>query len=163
LLSGEVNTLWPSQLKPYQKLKRFWTVSKSGVETALHGEHEIAALEAKYNVRMPAEFREYLLTCCPSSDQRMDNNLTDWWCLPRIKNIPPEYKYNLKNSDAESASDKYLFFADYCIWCSAWAIDCSSGANRGRIISVDGVHDRFVADSFSEFVDKFIQHEQQLI
>ena len=79
-----------------------------------------------------------------------------WWGLPRILNIPDEYDswQAIKNPDVLANAAKYLFFADYCVWCWAWAIDCSETANRGRIAVIGG-SDPFVADSFAEFVDRY--------
>jgi hypothetical protein len=53
-------------------------------------------------------------------------------------------------------ASKYLFFADYMIWCWAWAIACGDGEHRGRVAVINGVSDRFVADSFGQFVDRYI-------
>jgi hypothetical protein len=51
---------------------------------------------------------------------------------------------------------KYLFFADYIIWCWAWAIACGDDDNRGRIAVINGLSDHFVADGFGQFVDRYI-------
>lgn len=55
----------------------------------------------------------------------------------------------------DPALTKYLFFADHLIWSGAWAIACTDDENRGRILIVGG-DERFVADSFKEFVDKYL-------
>lgn len=51
----------------------------------------------------------------------------------------------------------YLFFADYSIWCWAWAICCGDGPNRGKVALVGGAPDRIVADSFSDFVERYLR------
>lgn len=85
----------------------------------------------------------------------MDDIGTQWWSLDNIKNIPDECEEahpNSINNEIEGESDKYLIFADYLIWCYAWAICCSDGRNRGRIALVGGDPDRFIAESFGDFV-----------
>ena len=69
----------------------------------------------------------------------------------------------LEITDATIVRDaaKFIVFADYGIWCFAWAIDCGEDENRGRVVVISG-QDRFVADSFAEFVDRFIEDVTQL-
>lgn len=47
--------------KPYEQLRKYWASVESGAETPTRTEAEIAALEARYDVRLPADFRDYLL------------------------------------------------------------------------------------------------------
>ena len=56
---------------------------------------------------------------------------------------------------------KYLFFADYAIWCWAWAIACGEDENHGRVVVISG-QDRFVANSFAQFVDLYIENYLQV-
>ena len=144
-------------LKPYERLRKHWDVTKAGVETISHEESEVGALEARYGLRLPDDFRDYLLHSCPRGEwTEWDESLIIWWGLSKIRNIPEEYDHwtTIKNPNVLADAAKYLFFADYCIWCWAWAIDCGEGANRGRIAAIGG-GDRFVADSFAEFVVRY--------
>jgi hypothetical protein len=54
---------------------------------------------------------------------------------------------------------KYLFFADYLIWSSATA--CGYDENWARIAVISG-NDRFVAGSFAQFVDHYIDDFSQI-
>jgi hypothetical protein len=92
----------------------------------------------------------------------MDNNGTDCWPLGRIKTVAEEYPHALRNPTVAANPGKFLFFADYHIWCWAWAVACDKDANHGRVVVVNGVNDRFVADSFAEFVQRYVQDESQL-
>jgi hypothetical protein len=143
-------------MKPYEKLRKYWDSTGSRIPTATRDESEIAALEVRYGVRLPADFREYLLLSCPPANGNMDEPGVLWWSLSEIKNIPDEYQHELKNPPVAAEARKYLFFADYLVWCWAWAIDCGDDENRGRVAIIGGVNDRFVADSFGEFVDRLI-------
>ena len=144
-------------LKPYEQLRKHWDDTRAGIETTSHDESEVAALEARYGIRLPGDFREYLLMGSPLEEwDAWDNEMVTWWGLPRILNVPEEYDHwqTIKNPDVLSNATKYLFFADYCIWCWAWAIECGEGPNRGRVVIIGG-DDPFVADSFAEFVTRY--------
>ena len=144
-------------LKPYERLRKHWDDTNAGIDTISHDESEVAALEARYGIRLPDDFREYLLLGCPREEwSEWDRALVIWWGLHRILNILDEYDRwpAIKNPDVLASAAKYLFFADYSIWCWAWAIDCIETANRGRI-AVIGSSDCFVAGSFAEFVTRY--------
>jgi hypothetical protein len=57
--------------------------------------------------------------------------MTTWWSLDRIKNIVDEYPDKINDETIGRDAAKYLFFADYSIWCWAWAITCGDDENRG--------------------------------
>jgi len=92
----------------------------------------------------------------------MDNDSTDWWQLARIKNITEEYRCAIRNPIVATNVEKYLFFADYAIWCWAWVIACGDGDDRGRVVVVNGTDDRFVADSFTQFIDRYVVDVRQV-
>jgi SMI1 / KNR4 family (SUKH-1) len=144
-------------LKPFERLQAYWLDTGANVQTTTLNEATVAELEHKYDVRLPADFREYLLQSCPSNEN-WDQGGAFWWPLARIKNIPEEYAYEIKNDRVARDASKYLFFADYMIWCWAWAIACGDSVDRGRIVVV-GASDDFVADSFGHFVDRYTKNE----
>lgn len=135
-----------------------WLKATSEIDCHPASVAEVAALERRYGVLLPEDFRTYLLEALPACGGNMDDAMTTWWEIDLIKNIPDEYAnsqygpHQWRNAEVAAEQDVYLFFADYCIWCAAWAINCGKGVNRGRIVLIDGVKDDFVADSFSEFV-----------
>ncbi|WP_343518637.1 SMI1/KNR4 family protein [Sphingomonas sp.] len=131
---------------PLERLRRWF--EREDVSTAPASAEQIARLEARYQVRLPDDFRAYLAAIAPAVEQ-MDDECGTWWPVARIKNVPEEYKWG------DPALTKYLFFADHLIWSWAWAIACTDDKNRGRVLIVGG-GDRFVADSFDEFVDKYL-------
>jgi hypothetical protein len=157
--------LWKPEPQPeaktYQKLQRYWTKSNAGILTVTHSENEVAALESRYGVRLPDDFREYLLQSCPSRDEEVDDRVTSWWGLSRIKNIPDEYCYEIGHPEIAANAHTYLFFADYIFWSMAWAIACGEDENRGCIIAISG-EDRFVANNFREFVERYVIDDRDL-
>lgn len=151
-------------MKPYQKLQRFWEADTPSVVSARPSEAEVAGLESRYGISVPADFREYLLHCCPIRDVDLSDG-TSWWQFDRILNIPDEYRgfpewcqdwTGIENPAVLTNADKYLFFADFAVWMWAWAIDCGDDENRGRIAAIGTRYDGFVADSFDEFVERSI-------
>jgi hypothetical protein len=87
--------------------------------------------------------------------------MTTWWSLDRIKNVANEYEHPIRNAVIARDAAKYLFFADYSIWCWAWAIACGDDENWGRVVVISG-NDRIVADSFAQFVDRYIDDFSQV-
>jgi hypothetical protein len=145
-------------LKPYQKLAQYWATTDAGVVTTAVSEAKVVALEAKYGVQFPPDFREYLRSICPANESdALDHECTDWWSLDRITSVRAECNYPVKNKELWGNEDKYIIFADGYIWCWAWAISCSDDENRGRIAIIGLDDDRFVASSFQEFIDLYIQ------
>jgi hypothetical protein len=153
-------------MKPYQKLLQRWAGEDPPYERLVqHGEPEVAALEQRYGVRFPSDFREYLLHACPTSEQggEMDDEGVSWWGLDRVKSVTEELSDQingqmplpLEDEVLISESPKALFFADLLIWCWAWAICCGDGPNHGRVFIVIG-DDGFVAETFGEFVDRYL-------
>lgn len=124
---------------------------------------QIAAIEKRYSLRLPQQFRNYLETTVPQAEYcGMDDEYFEWWPTARIKNIPDEYPHPLCNDIIAGQSEKYLFFADYLIWCWAWAISCTQDANRGKVALINGLTDQFVADNFDDFVNKYVNNPEEL-
>jgi len=115
----------------------------------------VEALERQYGVSLPTDFKDYLLTCCPVGES-WDRQNTFWWPFDRIKSIPEEYQHDVTEPQIAAHADQYLFFADYSIWCWAWAISCTTDDNRGKVAIIGGQPDCFVANSFSEFMHHYV-------
>lgn len=151
--------MWPRRKKlsprPFERLQGYWLDTGSNVQTTTVSEAVVAGLEEKYSVSLPYDFREYLLQSCPVNDN-WDQEGTCWWWLDRIKSIPEEYEHKIVNEAVASEAAKYLVFADYMTWCWAWAIACGDDQHRGKVVVINGVSDRFVGESFSQFVDRYI-------
>ena len=142
-------------MKPWEELQRFWASTGYDVPTRTASEQELRALEVRYGVTLPESFRGYLLCASPTDDNAYDDNFCLWWPLHRIRNLPEEYPHPVKNSAVARDASRYLFFADHSIWAWAWAIACGEDENRGRIVVV-GASDRFVADDFGGFVERYV-------
>lgn len=144
---------------PHQRLLSHWAALSYG-RIIMHGEPEVASLEEHYRVLLPADFRAYLLHACSTLDDggQMDD-WNAWWGLERIRSILEECD---DQNPMTLASDprKTLVFADHLIWCWAWAICCDGGDNHGRVMVIGP--DRWVANSFTEFVDLYMADQKRL-
>lgn len=146
-------------LLAHRRLLSHWaTLNYPRVVT--HGAAEAASLERHYDLRLPADFRAYLVHACATLDDggQMDDS-TAWWGLERIRSMVEECD---DQAPTPLAADprKTLLFADHLIWCWAWAVCCDGGPNHGRVM-VTGP-DRWVADSFTDFIDRYVTDERSL-
>lgn len=138
---------------PVEALLR-WLHGGSVPEIAKDSEARVAALESRYGLRFPDDFRRYLIAA--PRFETTDDELTTWWTLDRVRSIPDEYEHALAHPAIAAEAGAYIFFADYMIWAWAWAVCCSDGPNRGRIAFI-GDPEGFVAESFSEFAGRYLR------
>jgi hypothetical protein len=143
-----------AELSPLERLLFWWDRAPAPDPP----EREIRALEERYSVRLPEDFRGYLFAAMPHGNE-WDAEGTRWFPVADIKSLREE----CADWDTVSAldSDKLLVFADFLIWCYAWAIDCSDTANRGKIALITG-NDHYVAGSFDEFLDRYLRDDAAL-
>ena len=60
-------------------LGRLLDIFEAGKVTAVGAsEAEVSDLEGRYDVVLPPDFREYLLTLCPDGEST-DEEFTEWW------------------------------------------------------------------------------------
>jgi len=143
-------------MEPHAALSQWWRATGEAPARAFQAERKVRALESDYGVALPEDFRAYLTKAAPAADFCDDNDV-NWWSPGRITNLPDEYEHPVANPAVAGEAEAYLFFADYLIWASAWAICCSEGENRGKVALIDGAADRFVAESFSRFVELYLK------
>ena len=114
----------------------------------------VERLQQRYSIALPDDFQRYLVERAPAEDWWDDHGII-WWGRDRVKGLtvecpeptPPEQI----NAEIENEASTYVVFADFLLWCYAYAICCSHGPNRGRVALIGGLPDFFVANSFSEF------------
>lgn len=156
-LKADIDPIWeitdPKSMVPYLTLRAWWSETGAGIETRGAPEAEIAALENRYRVSLPHEFREYLKLGAPKKEN-WDAEDGNWWPIERIKNVPDEYDHPVSEVIRRNAP-QHLIFLDYSIWACAWAISCADDETRGRVAIIDGLRDGYVADSFGEFVERY--------
>ena len=142
-------------MKAYVRLTRHWAQTAAEMTTIRQDEASLAQLEARYGITLPEEFRDYL-SCASPKDEFCVDQFTAWWPIERIRSIPQECG-DIENPAVAANAGNYLFFADFAVWCYAWAINCGHDEHRGRVVVIGSSDDRFVADSFGAFVDQYIE------
>lgn len=121
----------------------------------------LAVLGQRYPVHLLDDFRAYLLEASPGGEY-WDEEGTTWWGTERIRNIPDEFDYGEGDARIMASAGQYLFFADYLVWCFAWAICCAKGEDFGQVVVIGGGQsDRVAADSFTDFVDRYLRDPDQ--
>ena len=140
----------------YIKLAEHWRKINYPIRQAPVSEGRITDLEDKYDIKLPTDFRKYLMEASPEPHGgEMDDSGASWWSLKRINSILEECGPDWTNLKLDGDGRKYLIFGDHFIWCWAWAICCEAGTKYGAIFHLgDGAK---VADSFTDFVDNYIR------
>ncbi|KQM76838.1 hypothetical protein ASE70_08760 [Sphingomonas sp. Leaf22] len=133
----------------WRTLVAWWDRTRSDIPIAGASDEAIEALERRYDIILPPDFRAYLANAVPSCDD-IDCEIGTWWPLGRIRNIPEEYPHPVGGAVRDQGR-RTLFFLDYSFWCCAWAICCEPGDDWGKVLLISG-GDQIVADSFSDFV-----------
>ena len=114
----------------------------------------VDAFEQSNSLALPSDFKAYLIFACPQRTY-WDHIGTQWWALDEIKSVAeecPDWPPKHLGLEVKQEPDQYLVFADFLIWCYAWAICCSNSENRGKVAIVGSGHNCIVAGSFREFL-----------
>jgi len=123
------------------------------------GEIFCEALELRYKIRLPEDFKAYIIEAAPVSEWVDDGGIC-YWEPSRISSLKDERagwaEWTPNGSRIDAEGMKYLVFADFMAWCGyGYAICCSDGPDQGRVamVSTDsGTGDRLVASSFCSFL-----------
>lgn len=137
-----------------EDLECWWREARAAPVRTDKAVEKVGALALRFT--LPDDFRDYLLRSALAEDVD-DDAWTSWWALDRIKNVTDEYDHKSSFEDIELNRSRYLVFADYAIWCSAWCICCVPGGNFGKIAILGGNPDHFIADSFSDLLRRYLK------
>lgn len=144
-------------MEPAHQVLRSWWQGKGELPApARPGEAAIDRLERRHGVRLPEDFRAYLLEAAPRK-VFWDDGHGVWWAPCEIKNLREEYRGPIANPRIAAKAAACLFFADYMQWCWAWAICCAEGEDWGKVAVIGDPPERFVADSFTSFVNAYVE------
>jgi len=151
-----------AHLSAGKTLLRWWDAEGAGIKTRSVSAVEIEQFERRYGLTLPAPFRDYLTGACPVEDPSWDNELTNWWPFESLCTVAEGYEHELAPAVA-CYRDKLVLFADYSLWCWAWAVNCAPGVDHGKVAVIAGEdHDRFVAESFGSFVGKYVEDDNSV-
>lgn len=143
-------------------LKNHWLSKGLEVNPGVSTE-ELTAFESRYQVLLPADLRDYVLAVNGMAEGVMDDALIRFWSLNEVKPMPeeaPAYADPAYIQDPKSL----FFFADYSIWCHAYAIRLSSNSETANpVIVIGGEKPTRMYDSFSELVSDYLTDADRLL
>jgi cell wall assembly regulator SMI1 len=121
----------------------------------------VRTFEANHGVILPDDLRNYFLR---HDGMDQDAKGFSFWPLARVRPAAEELA-ELSSTETPVELDGYFAFADYLVWCWAWAIRLTAdpaGSNSVIMIGTgDGVPLK-VASSFGEFVDLYLENSPRL-
>jgi len=139
----------------YLNLQRWWAHTGAKIVSTQTPDRRISELASRYEIRLPDDFKRYLRFSTPIGET-WDAQLGTWWDFDRIRTIPEEYPHELA-PEIHLRAPKYLFFLDHCAWCWAWAISCADDETNSQVLLIAGDgYDKIVANTFSDFVHKYL-------
>lgn len=115
----------------------------------------IRAFEQRYNVRLPEEVRAYFAHLNGMPESGSDAEFVRFWPLDCVRSVAEELRHQ---EPAPPPAARYFCFADYSVWCNAYAVRLSSdGLGPADVVAVYGGTDLIpTASSFSEFLRQYI-------
>jgi hypothetical protein len=127
-------------------------------------EEELTAFESRYNVVLPPNLRRYFATVNGTAMGQYgmdDPDLLGFWHLDQVHTFAEE---NTASSDQDSGARHTFAFADYSIWCFGFGIRLSSDRTAATPIVCDvSSPPQKVADSFAEFISRYLQGDEDVI
>jgi hypothetical protein len=145
-----------------KRLRDYWLSQDIEINPGLSDEG-LRAFEARYQVSLSADLRDYFLTVNGMAEGVSDNALIRFWSLNEIKPIPeedPTYGTPSYIQDAQS----FFVFADYCIWSHAYAIRLALNPETSNQIVVIGAEAPItIFNSFSELVSSYLDDPDSLL
>ena len=138
----------------FARLIDYWKIQGLAIAEGA-GESELDEFESREGVRIPNEFRTYLLAVNGMvQDYDSDGNLFAFWSLPRIKSVREE----CPECFVDETTGNFYAFADFIMWSWAYAVEMSSDpCSAGKVILVGGLRPQMVSQSFAEFIELYIQ------
>ena len=128
-------------------------------------ESEVQLFEARYNVTLPPDMREYFLKLNGlDTNAFVDDDLYSFW---QLRNVVPIAEWVPDRSHLFFESDKYFLFADHFISCPGFAIRLTSDSTeQNRIARVYSDFPKLevqdFADSFTHFIDLYLTGQLHL-
>ena len=141
-------TLW-------ERLREHWLAQNITIKPGVH-EEALSRFETLYTVLLPRDLREYFLVMNGMREGTTDEELIRFWSLEEVKSISEESPA-YSTPDYLPEADSFFLFADYSIWAHAYSIRISNNSSQPNpVYVIGGTKPVPIADSFSEFVDLYL-------
>lgn len=144
-----------------ESLKRHWASHNVDINAGVT-RAELDSFEARHGVVLPEDLRDYFLCVNGMPPDVVDDGMIRFWMLEELQPLPqgapafsdPSYIQN---------PESLILFADYSIWAHAYAIRLGSAALQANEIIIIGYESPVtIAQSFSEFVDRYLTNKDLL-
>jgi SMI1 / KNR4 family (SUKH-1) len=140
-----------------EQVLRFWSSVGLTIRPGV-SEAALAEFEARYGVVLPPDMRAYFKAVDGMNGEMDDQRMVTFWPLEQVKRVTDELPGEPRKHES------YFLFADFLIWSHGYAIRLSAdseAANPVVIVPADGTTRR-VAESFSDFITRYLADDQAL-
>ena len=126
------------------------------------GEAEVRGFEGRHGVRLPRGLREYFREvggiAVDGESPALGRDLIRFWPLQEVSTLAKAWV-------PAPQAERWFVIADYAMWTWAYVVRLSSDAREAAPVAVSfgGAELRNVADSFEEFVDKYLRRDPRVI
>ena len=143
-----------------RRLEQHWRESGAADLSGPATMEDVNRFEQAYGLSLPLDFRNYV-QCVDGfrqQDSYQDERGFNFWPLSKISRVDrfEEGKFHFLNDDA------YFVFCDYLDFCWAYAISLGSSENRVVLVGTKDGQPKFVANSFTEFADLYLNDEPSI-
>jgi cell wall assembly regulator SMI1 len=109
---------------------------------------EIAAFESKHCVKLPLDFKDYLMLVNGMADGAADDQLISFLSLNAI-----DREVSQRGTPPQRCD---LVFAEYLIHSHVYVIRELPFSKQASVFAADGAHERRLAGSFAEFLERYL-------
>jgi len=150
---------------PWKRVIKYWSRCNIAIRPGVSAD-AIAAFQSKYHVILPTDVRDYFMATDGTGDDS-DDEMYRFWPLAEVKPVHDE----LGDTQHGSYRDRFAYpdcfvFADYCIWCWAYAFkltdDPTQPAPVFRVTASDPPGEQ-MASSFREFMAQYADDPDNII
>ena len=140
---------------PSHQLKEKWVSEKLKLNTGVT-DIALQLFEENYKVKIPVDLRKFYLLANGMEMNETDADLIRFWSIEELKPISEAASAYFDHDYLQSV-ETYFLFADYSIWSHTYAISLTSSLSSENTICVIGANQPiFLANSFSEFINKYL-------
>ena len=139
---------------PWNQIVDRWRSSNIAIRPGVSPD-DIDAFQNKYGVVLPVDVRKYFMTSDGIGDDMDDDNFR-FWPLSEVKPVHEE----LADTEHGIYPDRFAYpncfvFADYCIWCWAYAVKLTDDPTQPAPVfgvTASETPGQQIAPSFREFM-----------
>ena len=138
----------------YQLLRISWLKAGIGVNEGAT-QADVDRFEKKHHISLPISFKEYLLAVNGMKAGETDEHLVSFLSLQAIDQEP--------NYSEISGNRIEIAIAEFSVYCHLYVLRASRDGECSPVFATDGKHDKQVASSFDEFVDKYLSNPVNVV